>query len=240
MGCNFQVVLKNTVLILIVGGFLYTATINGQINDSAVTKRIERLQYDLKKDQRANKIWWNSWLAAYSVGTVVQITSGIINEDIAWKQDMYLGGGLTALGVASLLISPVVKVDGDYYRSVDGLSFDEQKNLLKELESLYEASANWEEIGRSWQIHALTIGVNMVGGVVTWLVFDRTPLVGFVNFAINTVVTEAQIWTQPILAQKGWGKYNADFSVKEKDYFGSKAQLSLIAMPGRVSLRLSF
>jgi hypothetical protein len=49
--------------------------------------------------------------------------------------------------------------------------------------------------------------VNLGSGLITWLGYNRTFLDGLENFALNTLITEAQIWTQPVKAVRDYEKY---------------------------------
>ena len=54
--------------------------------------------------------------------------------------------------------------------------------------------------------------VNIGTGLVVWLGFKRSFLEGLENFAINTAVTEAQIWSQPVRAIRDYKRYCTDYN----------------------------
>ncbi|MFA9388457.1 MAG: hypothetical protein ACERKD_01530 [Prolixibacteraceae bacterium] len=174
-----------------------------QTNDN-----LEQLMATLKKDHQATKIWWNTWLGIYSVGTVVQTGIALQTDNKALKQDMYLGAATTLLGSGAQLFTPMVKIDKSFFVAPETQSQDERTEMMRKAQDLLEKSSAFEKAGRSWKNHALTGVVNVGGGVITWLAFDRTLKDGIINFAINTVVTEVQIWSQPIIAKKALEKYS--------------------------------
>lgn len=53
--------------------------------------------------------------------------------------------------------------------------------------------------------------VNIGSGLVVWLGFKRPFLEGVENFAINTAVTEAQIWSQPVRAIRDYKRYCREY-----------------------------
>jgi len=61
--------------------------------------------------------------------------------------------------------------------------------------------------GKSWKTHALFGVGNLASGLITWIGFKRSFGEGVFNFAMNMVITETQIWTQPIRAKKAYQLY---------------------------------
>jgi hypothetical protein len=106
--------------------------------------------------------------------------------------------------------------------------------MLKEI-------AQREKAGRSWKVHALAGVVDLGSGVITWLGFKRTAMDGLINFAINTVITEAQIWTQPMRAVKDYRRYCTEKTgeiphpLKRPD-----CRMYLGSYPGGVRIRVVF
>ena len=74
-------------------------------------------------------------------------------------------------------------------------------------EEMLKEIAEREKEGRSWKMHALTGAVNLSTGLITWLGFKRSVWDGLEIFALNTAVTELQIWTQPTRAIKDYKNY---------------------------------
>ena len=90
--------------------------------------------------------------------------------------------------------------------------------LLSQAEALLVIQADKAKAGKSWQTHALTGSVNLASGLVTWLGFKRSVWEGLANFALNTAITEIQIFTQPTRAIKDYAEcvsaHQCDISVQ--------------------------
>ena len=212
------------------------------IPDSVIHQRIIEIQNKLNRSKNGMNTWWYGWLGAYSAATVGQGALFFVSNDKVTKQDMALGAGTTFLGAVFQLITPL-SVDNDLkmLKQMPDSSRSDQLNQLAVAEKLFEKASNAEKAGRSWQIHALNTTVNLGSGLITWLVFKRSVWDGVGNFVLNSVVTEAQIWTQPTRAMKDYKdycrKYNSDMSPLankiQPEYFVS-------AFPGGVALRIVF
>ncbi|MBN1925544.1 MAG: hypothetical protein JW798_06905 [Prolixibacteraceae bacterium] len=203
-------------------------------------ENLDQLLTTLKKDQKAIKTWWGTWLGLYSAATVVQTGIAIQTQDKALKQDMYLSAATTFLGAGFQLITPTVKVDKSFFEGNENLTPEQRLEKMNRAYELLEKSAVYEAEGRSWKIHALTGAVNATTGLITWLAFDR-PVDGLITFAINMAITETQIWTQPILAKKAYQKYASQYITGE--YIPTKqppAQFMASATASGFQLRVIF
>ena len=98
-----------------------------------------------------------------------------------------------------------------------------------------------EKEGRSWKIHAVTGVVNIGSGLITWLGFRRTVWEGVENFALNTFITETQIWTQPTRALKDYQnfcrKYNSGSGMK---VLKPENEWIVRAYPGGIAIEFNF
>jgi hypothetical protein len=83
--------------------------------------------------------------------------------------------------------------------------------------------------------------VNLGGGIVVWRGFKRSVWEGVGNVALNTLIAEAQIWTQPTRAIRDYENYaQHDLSVVETGGPKSKMTWSLHAIPGGFGIRILF
>jgi hypothetical protein len=193
------------------------ASSQNKVPDSLVIERIEYIQNVLNKGKQGANLWWNGWLIGYSAATVGQGVVYLSADEKSTKQDMVVGAATTLLGAAGQLITPMVPVHSpDKLAAVSGDNREERITKLQRAEELLKASALREKSGRSWQTHAIAGVVNISSGLITWIGFKRTVWAGVGNFALNTAITEAQIWTQPTRAMKDWEnyckKYNSNYS----------------------------
>lgn len=210
-------------------------------NDSLVIEKLNYINNVLIKDNRACKIWWNTWLIGYTAGSVVQLGAGIATDEKPLKQDMYLGAATTILGSGFQLLYPTVKIDKKYITQDSSLTPAERIQLLFEAEEKLKQSAEYEKSFRSWQNHALTGAANIGVGLITWLAFDRTVWDGIYMFLINTAITEIQIWSTPVHAKNSWEYYQQKYI---SGIPGSKQSIKVTfqasAIPGGFKMRLVF
>jgi hypothetical protein len=213
--------------------------VNGDSLNSRYTRDIKQL---VKENRHSANTWWYTWLAGYGAATVVQSGIAITSPELKTRQDMWNGAATTFLGVVGLLVTPLVpkesrvsklaaegKDPGHIYSDADF-----SKAMLKEI-------ARREKFGRSWKVHAVTLAVNVGSGLVTWLGFDRSFGDGMVTFAINTAITETQIWTQPIRAVKDYNNYERAHEAGQlAGPVVPRKQWMVSAGPGGVSIRLRF
>jgi hypothetical protein len=204
--------LKITLLFLIFNTQVSVLWAQDQLPDSIVNERIQFIQHTLDRDLVKTRQWWYGWLAGYSAATVAQGAVYLESTDKSTRQDMALGTVTTFLGVAGQFISPFIpgklpKIP----HLMSGNSASDHLNNLAIGEELLRESAKREQMARSWKSHILCTTVDLSSGLVTWLVFDRSIWAGIGNFAFNAAISEAQIWTQPILAQRNYKKYRQKY-----------------------------
>jgi hypothetical protein len=209
--------------------------------DSLRQERQQEIQKLLNKDRANAQFWWYGWLGAYSVATVGQGIVCFTTDNKATRQDMALGSATTILGALGQLVTPLVP-KSSYVKnaySIDSLT-GEQYQLQYNPEEMLKEIALREKAGRSWKVHAVTGVVNIGSGLITWLGFKRTFRDGVENFILNTVITEAQIWTQPIRASKDYENYCRKYSGSAPYSLKPDKEWLVQVYPGGVAVRLRF
>jgi hypothetical protein len=155
---------------------------------------------------------------------------------------MALGSATTFLGAIGVLITPIVPPKSSF--QIPDIHANDSSQAFIDIansEQLLKEIAQKEKEGRSWKIHAVTGAVNIGSGLITWLGFKRSLGDGLVNFAINTVITEAQIWTQPVRAIKDYQNYcsnNTTSSIIQN--LKPERKLYLCSCPAGFVIRLDF
>ena len=190
----------------------------GQDNmpDSIVIERIQVIQKMLDDGKPGANRWWYGWLIGYGAATVAQGVIYIGSDDLSTRQDMAVGAVTTFLGVLGQIVAPMTPgYAPDRIRKIPFGNPEDNRNKLQFAEEMFKKSYLREKAGRSWQAHALCEVVNAGTGLVVWRGFDRTFLDGLENFAINSVITEVQIWTQPNRAIKDYKSYNKKYNPKQ-------------------------
>ena len=232
-----------TVFFLLIFMFQFSQlSAQNEIPDSLVKERIAYIQKMLDKGKPAANLWWNGWLYGYSAATVAQGAVVFTSDKLKTRQDMALGAATTLVGAVGQLIMPMTPSSAPAKLVlIPGETVEERIKKLTYAEELFEASAIREKDGRSWQMHAASSAVNLGSGLITWLGFDRTIQSGLINFAINEVITEVQIWTQPTRAIKDYKKYCEKYiDGKPIGLYKPKPQLFVSAFPGGLALKLVF
>ncbi len=198
---------RMVILTVLVGSF---QTLNAQeLSDSILHRRINFLQNSLKSDQQGTNQWWYGWMAGYGGATLAQGAIWLSSKELSTRQDMAVGAITTFAGTIGQLISAF---QPDYFTDkvsqfpelTSGVSLEK----LAVLEKILKERALVETEARHWKAHLLCTGVNLASGMVTWIGFHRTIWDGVANFGLNCVITEAQIWSQPIRARRALHRYN--------------------------------
>ena len=201
-------------LLLAVGCLLFATVVLASENamdslsDAQLGEQLIRLQNTLRTNERNADNWWTTWTVLYGTATIGQGAVALVTTDKSTRQDMILGAGTTILGVASQLMTPVcTRFKPIGTDSLTKLSYTEKQRLLTQGEEILKKQADIAISGKSWQVHALSGAVNLASGLITWIGFKRSFGEGVFNFALNTVITETQIWTQPVRAKKAYNQY---------------------------------
>jgi hypothetical protein len=229
-------------LTLIIGFQPYPLFAQNEIPDSLITKRLEFLEKTLKNDNTNTKRWWYGWLAGYSAATLGQGAVYFSSNSKTTRQDMVLGAATTFLGAAGQFITPLTprKEIKNFFPLPSAFKDDRLKKLII-AENLLSECAKREKEARNWQNHALTGAVNLGSGLITWLGFKRTIWDGLANFALNTTITETQIWSQPTLAKRNYKNYCLKY-LKNRESFSYTPEVNyyLEAFPGGIGIKVVF
>jgi len=186
------------------------------IPDAIVHQRIDFLQKSIGNDQNGTIKWWYGWLAGYGVLTAGQGAVWYSSEETSLRQDMATGAATTFLG----LIGQFVSVYQPQHFAVkfsqlpEGTSA-ERLSKMKQMEKFLTDRSVLEVESRKWKAHLPSLGVNLASGLITWVGFHRTVWDGVANFALNCVISESQIWTQPLRAKKELKRYHERFGGTE-------------------------
>jgi hypothetical protein len=210
--------------------------------DTITVQLSEDIRTTVHKEEVRFQRWWYGWLTGYSAATIGQGVIALTTDNNSLKQDMALGAATTFLGAAGQLLTPMYAYGSPLRQYKLEEEIDTAGMLSQEkYEALLKALALREKEGRSWKIHAVTGVVNLGTGLITWLGFKRTFMDGVEIFAINTVITEAQIWTQPIRAVKEYQRYLDRTNYEAEQLTADPgSELNLNVFPGGISVTLTF
>ena len=213
-----------------------------QPTDAEINERLLLICKLLDRNEQAAETWWYGWLDLYGAATVGQSIAASLTNDQSVREDMILGAGTTLLGAVGQLISPVKSGKGPVrLDSIDLISKEIRLVRLKEAEESLKIQANRVKTGKSWQTHAISGAVNLSSGLITWIGFNRSIWAGIGNFAINTAITEFQIWSQPSRAMKDYHQYCNDYDLANHQQ-SARTEYTWYAYvsPGKIALSISF
>ncbi|HVN76547.1 MAG TPA: hypothetical protein VMT19_09535 [Thermoanaerobaculaceae bacterium] len=180
------------------------------LTDAEVAARLDFIQGSLDRGRAAADVWWNGWLAGYGAATLGQVAAYAETDSEKSKQDMRVGAATTALGAIGQLVFPLdagrlaVRL-----RAILGDTPEARRAKLAAAEAFLRRSAAQEELGRSWQAHAVAGAVNVAAGLVIWKHYKRPARDGLAAFAVGELISEIQIFTQPTRAIRDRREYES-------------------------------
>jgi hypothetical protein len=184
------------------------------LTDSEVAARLRFIQGTLDQGQKAANLWWYGWLIGYSGATAQQLAAHFRATSITQKEDTAVGYVTSAIGAIGQLVVPVEAGRFALRLRVKPEDTPEARRAkLAAAESYLRRSAAEEEFGRSWKMHAITAAINLGIGIFVWLHYDRPDTDGLGVFVLGQLVSEVQIFTQPMGAVRALHEYErADFA----------------------------
>jgi hypothetical protein len=234
---------STTIILLLLFLFQFRpVSAQNELSDSQVQERLQAIQHMLEQGKSTANLWWYGWLIGYSAATMGQEAVFLTSENKKTRQDMALGAATTFLGAMGQIITPMTPGTApDRLTAISENTPQERATKLIAAEKLLEESALREKEGRSWQAHAITGIANLGSGLIVWLGFKRSIWEGVGNFALNTVITESQIWTQPTRAIRDYNNNIKKYKSGEKQsYRNSETGWSVSMYPGGIAISFMF
>jgi hypothetical protein len=238
-----SVMLPVVLVVLVVLSFnVNKASGQAVVYDSLTDARLNLLSKAIHTDHLRTERWWYGWLGAYSAATIGQGVIYFTSSNKSTRQDMALGAATTLLGAAGQFITPFIP--NKEFSQFANLPERSDEDKLQKLAAAEKLLSQWSERERqalTWQNHILSTAVNLGGGLITWLGFKRTLKDGIVNFAINEVITETQIWIQPTYAKRYYKKYCLEYLNGSVNYsYKPDVTWYVEAVPGGIGLKAVF
>ena len=211
---HFRSLLKSysALLLLSVSLLVVQHTMAQGLPGSEVQQRIDYLKKSLKNDQDGTRLWWYGWLAGYGGATIGQGAAYFASGETAAKQDMVLGAATCLAGFAGQFVSPF-QPDRFIrkFEQMPEITAKDRISKLRQMEQFLSERSEMEINTRKWKAHILPTAVNLASGMITWVGFHRTVWDGVLNFGLNCVLTESQIWSQPNRAKRELKRYYENF-----------------------------
>ncbi len=178
------------------------------MTDTEVTNRLQFIQGSLDGGQEAANLWWYGWLIGYGGAAVQQFIAHSNADNENRKQDTAVGYVTSAIGVVGQLVAPLEACRlAARLREMPGDTPEARRAKLAAAEGYLRRSAAQEAFGRSWKMHAITAAVNLGTGLFLWLHYNRPDRDGLGIFCVGQVVSEIQIFTQPMRAVRDLREY---------------------------------
>lgn len=219
------------------------------LTDSQMRERLEFIKTSLNEGERSATIWWWSWLGIYSVSTAGSFTLAAMSDGDTEKITYTVSGVQSALGVIGMLISPFApRYAPERVRALPSGLHNEIETSYREAIRLFETAADDAALGRSWIAHALALAVNGGGALVIWKKYgDRIESDGgnprkeaILNFVLGTIVSEIQIFTQPVKAIHDMREYRRRFESAHLDDEYGTVRYFAFPLEGGVSVGAAF
>jgi len=227
--------MKRAIIIFSMSILLCNSVISARSNytnlsDKEVSNRIDEIESTLTAGEKPAKLWWDAWLIGYlTLGTGQLVGYFVTPEDtaenIVFREEMLVGSITTYLGAVGNIVDPMVPAFAAHrIHELPGKTPEERRLKLIEAENYFQASAMREINGRSFAAHGIGIGVSLAGAAVLYFAMAHTLESALLNFGIGVVITEIQIFTQPMKAVSDWDKYAKKHGIDKRISYNKDEQ----------------
>ena len=172
--------------------------------------KIRWIQDRLDQASQPARRWQYGWTTVYGGMTYLYAAQASTLDETDEEHDRYdavVNASSSFLGFASMILDPLSTVEAAGQLKQLPESTDEEKQIKRlKAESLLRSIALREQRGRSWKAHVLAGLVSLAAGVAVACDDDRTGD-GAAMFAGSMLVSEIQIFSQPVHASKAWDAY---------------------------------
>ncbi|HEY2774527.1 MAG TPA: hypothetical protein VGK20_10830 [Candidatus Binatia bacterium] len=207
--------------------------------DAATRARLVFLESRLDAVRPHERWWWEGWMTVFVIGTAFEAVQGATSRDHGAQADEYLGAIESVAGIADLLFDDRVALRGAQASSSMPAQNGEQcAKRLEVAEKELAAAAEQAQDRYGWSEHLINLAVS--GGhtaIVAGAFGDRTR--GATSFAVNEVVSELQVWTEPSRPIGDWNDYRSTFG-EARTASAKREQWQWIAGPTGLGVRYSF
>lgn len=243
---KFKTVIVLLILFVLHVGFAETAA---PLTDAQMLERLEFVKSSLNEGESGATIWWWSWLGVYSAFAAGSFTVAAMSDRDTQKITSTVSDVQSSLGVIGMLITPFApRYVPSQVRTLPAGTHGEIESSFNEGMRLFEAAAEDAAFGRSWITHAMALAVNGGGALVIWKKYgDRIEDDGgnprkeaLLNFVFGTIISEIQIFTQPIKAVNDMNEYRRRFGVSGRGNVENTIHFFAFPYSGGMMLGASF
>jgi len=178
------------------------------LGDIDARERAHFIQEHLRRDASNARTWSVGWTITSLATGATGLTLGLIESDKDKRTGSFIWAGTSLIMPARLLLSPL-HVMGDS-RALDGTDPRDLGTCagLARAEAFLARDAEQEERGTAWYSHAMAIGFNIGLGAILGYALDDWGN-NALAAGVGIVLSELQIWTQPMGAAHARTRYLA-------------------------------
>lgn len=160
-----------------------------------VTARIELLEARIQAQRDHAELWWNGWMAFYTIGAGVQIARATSATTPAERADQWIGFIKAAGALTRFTLDPYGGIRG--LDTAAGGSPESQSARLARDERILEHNANRTQAFGPWYAHLANFAINGTGTIIVGAGFDdwkQGLISGAVGFGVGEVVLLTSPW----------------------------------------------
>lgn len=178
--------------------------------EADIDQRLAFLEDRISTQHLHAKLWWGGWLSFYGIGTVVQTTRAIMEDDRSVQADLIVSVVKSTGGMIRYLVDPMKGIQG-----LDDFAGETKQARLARAERILEENAENTTPFGPWYAHLVNVLINGAGAVVVGVGFDdwRT---GLISAGIGVAVGEVQLFTQPWEADDDLEEYQTRFGERKQ------------------------
>lgn len=168
--------------------------------------RYDRIQRSFEAEQSQARWWRYGWMAFYGANAAYSYGDAATTKNPVNHLVGGVAGTQALIGVLGLALTPLPATHAaTTLRAMPSESAEDREKRLKEAEALLKVSAETENDGRSWIMHAANFLVAGAGAATIRYSYGKrieeaggsAPEQATINFWSSFLVGELQIWTQP-------------------------------------------
>ena len=203
------------VVILLSVNIFAQAAVETALSEEQVSERINYIQTVFDDGQTCAAAWSYTWTGLYTGLTGYFLYASIANED--GRPGNIVSTVKTSFSTIMLIVSPFhPRSAGSDLSEINASTPEERAAKLKRAEEMLERNYLKAKGGKSLKKHLITIGVNLVGGLVVygfegWGGWNDGLKPGLISFVGGVILGEACILTQPSRAVDDYENYNSKY-----------------------------
>jgi len=206
-----------------------------------VEARLEFIRAELGRESARAQRWTTAWQVSFGLATGAQLAVMPFFDDRDMRIELAVGAGKSAVGLAGLLVMPLVVNRAP--QALEGWAGSETLGrcaLLAQAEGLLLEAAESEAAGRGWLMHGANVLLNAGAGVALGWGLDRWQTAA-INASAGLAVGVLMILTQPdaledVLVRYRGGELGRDEADPRASFFvapactpsGAGLQLSIV------------